>query len=230
MTEARELLKCERCSVYLLDQQTVQDNEPKLTDDATDTLVIRQPETMTVHMTFELKSRDGGCQITQPSSSQLAASVHARLANYVSSTGQVDSAATRSCLADSAAVLAPLHELPASWKHAVGSPPSRLPVLVTGGARGPSSVPTYTAWWLRGSNSSPRGKGLPSTLPLKAYTMRRGSNTAGSTRDPGLVTALPEARHNPAWGADSASPWSCRGLPCHQPFQGILPAYSQPYH
>ncbi|XP_071545340.1 cGMP-specific 3',5'-cyclic phosphodiesterase isoform X2 [Panulirus ornatus] len=106
MTEARELLKCERCSVYLLDPQTTDEDvdgnkSSKDNSEAAETLVIRQtvapspeelmeipPETLTVHMAFELQSREGECRISQPSSAQLAASVHARLANYVCSTGQ----------------------------------------------------------------------------------------------------------------------------------------------
>ncbi|KAK4296300.1 hypothetical protein Pmani_031195 [Petrolisthes manimaculis] len=94
MTEARELLKCERCSVYLLNQEATQEEENVekrrrgSNDEAPETLVIRQPQTMTVHMTFELRSRDGECKVSRPSSNQLAASIHARLANFVASSGQ----------------------------------------------------------------------------------------------------------------------------------------------
>ncbi|KAK3863052.1 hypothetical protein Pcinc_031134 [Petrolisthes cinctipes] len=95
MTEARELLKCERCSVYLLNQEATQEEEKAekrrrgSSDQTPETLVIRQPQTMTVHMTFELRSRDGECKVSRPSSNQLAASIHARLANFVASSGQV---------------------------------------------------------------------------------------------------------------------------------------------
>ncbi|XP_064105457.1 cGMP-specific 3',5'-cyclic phosphodiesterase-like [Macrobrachium nipponense] len=111
MTEARELLKCQRCSVYLLDPQVEDEKDSaggRCTDapetpkvENCDALAIRQTlvpppedlmkiplETLTVHMAFELQSHDGECRITRPSNNQLAASVHARLANYVLSTGQ----------------------------------------------------------------------------------------------------------------------------------------------
>ncbi|XP_037793499.1 LOW QUALITY PROTEIN: cGMP-specific 3',5'-cyclic phosphodiesterase-like [Penaeus monodon] len=111
MTEARELLKCERCSVFLLDPQMKNNTKggsslpnpgsPESENENGEALVIRQShppppdelmripvETLTVHMAFELQSRNGECRVTQPSGDQASSSFHARLANYVCSTGQ----------------------------------------------------------------------------------------------------------------------------------------------
>ncbi|ROT63112.1 putative cGMP-specific 3 [Penaeus vannamei] len=106
MTEARELLKCERCSVFLLDPQMKNNTKggsslpnpgsPEPEEENGEALVIRQShppppdelmripvETLTVHMAFELQSRNGECRVTQPSGDQASSSFHARLANYV---------------------------------------------------------------------------------------------------------------------------------------------------